>query len=50
MRASWSKSRVEKLRWKSVLYKAARVALLIRITLAKLVPKKTLRKNYLSGI
>jgi len=50
MRASWSKSRVEKLRWKPVLYKTARVASLIRITLTKLVPKKMLRKDYLSGV
>lgn len=50
MKASWSKSRIEKLRWMSVLYKTARVASLIRITLTKLVPKKMLRKNYFSGM
>jgi hypothetical protein len=46
VRAIWSKSRVEKLRWKPALYKTARKASLIRITLTKLVPKKILRQKY----
>jgi hypothetical protein len=50
MRARWSKSHVEKLRWEPVLYKDASVGSLIRITLTKLFPKKILRQHYLFGI